>query len=77
MQKEISSKGGSAGNFNLGRIKSFLFPLPPLEIQERIVAKLDELMHYCDALENSVKESQNANNLLLQQVLREALEGAS
>lgn len=56
-------------------VEEYLVPLPPLEIQERIVAKLDELMHYCDALENSVKESQNSNNLLLQQVLREALEG--
>ncbi len=62
-------------NINLSILNDLLFPLPPLEIQERIVAKLDELMHFCDALENSVKESQNANNLLLQQVLREALEG--
>jgi len=69
----ISSKGGSAGNFNLGRIRSFLIPLPPLEIQERIVAKLDELMRYCDALEEQVKQSQQTNDLLLQQVLREAL----
>ncbi|MGV1021185.1 restriction endonuclease subunit S [Empedobacter falsenii] len=69
----ISSKGGSAGNFNLGRIRSFLIPLPPLEIQERIVAKLDELMSYCDALEEQVKQSQQTNELLLQQVLREAL----
>ncbi|WP_313578156.1 restriction endonuclease subunit S [Chishuiella sp.] len=69
----ISSKGGSAGNFNLGRIRSFLIPLPPLEIQERIVAKLDELMAVCDALETQVKQSQLTNEQLLQQVLREAL----
>lgn len=49
-------------------------PLPPLEIQNRIVSKLEELMTYCDDLENSVKESQNYNEQLLQQVLREALE---
>ncbi|MFV0183987.1 restriction endonuclease subunit S [Empedobacter falsenii] len=49
------------------------FPLPPLEIQERLVAKLDELMGYCDALEDQVKQSQQTNELLLQQVLREAL----
>ncbi len=70
----VSSKGGSAGNFNLGRIRSFLIPLPPLEIQERIVSKLDELMQYCDQLETSVKESQKLNEQLLQQVLREALQ---
>ena len=50
-----------------------LLPLPPLEIQERIVTKLDELMAYCDALEEQVKQSQQTNELLLQQVLREAL----
>ncbi|RKE80855.1 restriction endonuclease subunit S [Chryseobacterium sp. AG363] len=49
-------------------------PLPPLEIQERINAKLNELMNYCDDLENSIKISQSYNEQLLQQVLREALE---
>lgn len=49
-------------------------PLPPLSEQQRIVAKLDELMAYCDELETSIKESQQQNELLLQQVLREALE---
>ena len=69
-----SSKGGSAGNFNLGRIRSFLIPLPPLAEQHRIVAKLDELMRYCDALEASIQASRVQNEGLLQQVLREALE---
>lgn len=51
-----------------------LIPLPPLEIQIRIVEKLDELKGYCDQLEASVRESMETNELLLQQVLREALE---
>ena len=71
----ISSKGGSAGNFNLGRIRSFQIPLPPLHEQEQIVAKLEELMAFCDGLEQSIKESQGYNDKLLQQVLREALQG--
>ncbi len=70
----ISSKGGSAGNFNLGRIRSFLVPLPPLAEQKRIVTKLDKLMGYCDRLEESIKNSQKQNETLLKQVLREALE---
>eukprot|EP01029_Cantina_marsupialis_P024211 TRINITY_DN6168_c0_g2_i1.p1 TRINITY_DN6168_c0_g2~~TRINITY_DN6168_c0_g2_i1.p1 ORF type:complete len:449 (+),score=73.03 TRINITY_DN6168_c0_g2_i1:837-2183(+) len=49
-------------------------PLPPLSEQKRIVAKLDELMAYCDNLELSIKNSQTQNQQLLQQVLREALE---
>jgi type I restriction enzyme S subunit len=71
----ISSKGGSAGNFNLGRIRSFQIPLPPLHEQEQIVAKLKELMVFCDGLEQRIKESQGYNEMLLQQVLREALQG--
>ena len=71
----ISSKGGSAGNFNLGRIRSFLIPLPPLSEQQAIVSKLDELMRACDELEASIRTSQQQNEMLLQQVLREALEG--
>lgn len=73
----ISSKGGSAGNFNLGRIRSFLIPLPPLNEQKRIVQKLGELMQTCDALEASIKESAVQNEKLLQQVLREALQPES
>ena len=69
----ISSKGGSAGNFNLGRIRSFQIPLPPLHEQEQIVAKLEELMAFCDGFEESIKESQGYNEKLLQEVLREAL----
>ncbi|WP_407494804.1 restriction endonuclease subunit S [Elizabethkingia anophelis] len=72
-KSNTSSKGGSAGNFNLGRIRSFMIPLPPLDIQKRIVHKLNELMKYCDQLEEQIKQSQRTNDLLLQQVLREAL----
>ena len=69
----ISSKGGSAGNFNLGRIRSFLIPFSPLSEQQRIVSKLNELMSYCDTLETNIKESHQQNELLLKQVLIEAL----
>lgn len=61
-------------NINLGILNSLIIPLPPLCEQQRIVTKLDELMQYCDELEASIKESQQHNDLLLQQVLREALE---
>lgn len=61
-------------NLSMSNLGNFPIPLPPLSEQQRIVAKLDELMAYCDDLEVSVKESQEQNELLLQQVLREALE---
>ncbi len=59
---------------NQGHLSALLIALPPLSEQQRIVAKLDELMAYCDELEASIKESQQQNEQLLQQVLREALE---
>lgn len=71
----FDSSTGAANQANIGvdAINNAIIPLPPLEIQERIVAKLDELMRYCDALEEQVKQSQQTNEMLLQQVLREAL----
>ncbi|QYH38374.1 hypothetical protein GYM62_05995 [Algoriphagus sp. NBT04N3] len=56
------------------KLNPLLIPFPPLSEQQRIVAKLDELMASCDELEASIKESQQQNEMLLQQVLREALE---
>jgi len=55
-------------------LKTVPFPLPPIHEQEQIVAKLEELMAFCDGLEQSIKESQGYNEKLLQEVLREALQ---
>ena len=62
-------------NINTVEISLLRVPLPPLHEQEQIVAKLEELMEFCDGLEQSIKESQEYNEMLLQQVLREALQG--
>lgn len=59
---------------NKTKCESIPIPLPPLHEQEQIVAKLEELMAFCDGLEQSIKESQGYNEMLLQQVLREALQ---
>ncbi len=60
-------------NINTQEMSNLFLPLPPLEEQNRIVQKLDELMAYCNKLEASIKQSQAQNETLLQQVLREAL----
>ncbi len=73
IEPSIIQQNGQA-NFNGTKLSNIIAPLPPLSEQQRIVAKLDELMQYCDKLEVSIKESQQQNDLLLQQVLREALE---
>ena len=60
-------------NVSLKSMREFPIPLPPLHVQEQIVAKLEELIAFCDGLEQSIKVSQGYNEMLLQQVLREAL----
>ena len=68
-------KATAQPSLSMETIRDIDIPLPPLEIQKRIVSELDVLMKYCNELENSIKESQKYNEQLLQQVLREALEG--
>lgn len=49
-KKNIFGKGASQGNLNVNNVRIFLFPLPPLAEQKRIVAKIEELLPYCDQL---------------------------
>jgi type I restriction enzyme S subunit len=56
-----------------GTVLTLIFPLPPSAEQNRIIQMVSELMKFCDQLEASIKESQEQNEKLLQQVLREAL----
>lgn len=72
----IETKGvAGQANISVTQAHNIRIPLPPLHEQEQIVAKLEELMAFCDGLEQSIKESQGFNEQLLQQVLREALQG--
>ena len=76
-QQLIFSSTTGAGREGLPKynLEQFIIPLPPLHEQHQIVAKLDELMAFCDGLEESIKASQDLNEKLLQEVLREALQG--
>lgn len=73
-QINLYRKGMGISNISSKSLSSIKTPLPPLNEQEQIVAKLEELMSFCDGLEQSIKESQGYNQMLLQQVLREALQ---
>lgn len=49
-----------------------ILPLPPLPEQQRIVAKVQQLMQMVNQLELQVQESQTQAQQLLQAVLKEA-----
>ena len=70
----ISSGGGSAGNFNLGRIRSFPIPFPPLEEQKEIVATIEKLFTICDELESEINQNKTTVDNLMARVLKEAFE---
>jgi type I restriction enzyme S subunit len=55
-------------NLSMGNIALFLIPLPPLPEQQRIVAKVDELMALCDALEKKIDERTAKESALLEAV---------
>jgi type I restriction enzyme S subunit len=66
-------KGASQGNLNLGLIRTFKIPLPPLAEQHRIVAKVDALMALCDRLKASLDLTAATRRRLLDALLAEAL----
>lgn len=70
------TKAAIKGNtLNSESLAAILVPLPPLDEQHRIVAKVDELMALCDTLEQQQEDSIQAHETLVE-VLLEALSSA-
>ncbi|MFA7658308.1 MAG: restriction endonuclease subunit S [Candidatus Gastranaerophilaceae bacterium] len=63
IEPKIIQQCGQA-NFNGTKLKSTIIPLPPLEEQKRIVAKVDQLMKLCDELEEQIKNPKLATKIL-------------
>ena len=60
-------------NINLEILNAVQIPLPPLAEQQRIVARVDELMRLCGRLETQLAATQHESRRLLDAVLHEAL----
>ncbi|HVE71020.1 MAG TPA: restriction endonuclease subunit S [Thermoanaerobaculia bacterium] len=59
-----AGEGGAQPNISKVKILAFPFPLPPFAEQQRIVAKVDELMALCDRLEAQEKERETRHAAL-------------
>jgi type I restriction enzyme S subunit len=58
---------------SLGRFRTVLLPLPPVAEQKRIVAKVDELMKLCDALEDALHRAEDTAKNLADALVAELL----
>jgi type I restriction enzyme S subunit len=63
-------------NINLEILNAVLIPLPPLAEQQRIVAKVDELMTLCDRLKADLAESRTRQARLSATLIESALQAA-
>lgn len=68
--------GGAAPRVNMSTVRAYPIPLPPLDEQSRIVAKVNRLMTLCDNLELVLASSEELCSSLLNALLAEALKPA-
>ncbi|NLD08085.1 MAG: hypothetical protein GX667_00660 [Xanthomonadaceae bacterium] len=65
-QKMFSERlTGIIGGVSIGRFSTILIALPPIEEQQRIVEKLDQLMAYCDQLEQDLANKSDLHERLI------------
>ena len=66
----VKNDGVSQSNINAQKLSKFVIPLPPLEEQKRIVAKVDELMTLCDKLEQQLTQSYSQAEKLMESTVK-------
>jgi type I restriction enzyme S subunit len=71
--KSIQSnlRGIAYKGLNLGTLREFSVPIPPIAEQKRIVAKIDQLMALCDALKKQIGAATEKKTAILNAVLAE------
>ena len=66
----LNASGGVQKFVSLGYLRKYIFSLPPLKEQERIVKRVDELMAVCDTLESKIEIGEKINQKLLASLLK-------
>jgi len=69
----IYGTGMSQGNLNVNQVRMFSIPIPPLNEQHRIVAKVDELMALCDSLKARIAAAQTTQLQLADVIVEQAV----
>ena len=62
-------------NIGIGSIKSFVFPLAPLEDQHRVVQEIESRLSVADKMEQSIQVSLQKAEVLRQSILKKAFSG--
>ncbi|MEC5077317.1 restriction endonuclease subunit S [Xanthomonas oryzae] len=66
---------GIKNSFRLSDVSLILLPMPPLEEQHRIVAKIDQLTALCDQLKTRLGEARQVHGNLANALIGQALNG--
>ena len=73
---EVTQQCGQA-NFNGTKLANTLIPLPPLAEQNRIVAKVNQLMSLCDELEAKLRQAETNGEKLMNAAVQHVLKTIS
>lgn len=68
-----SASGGAQPFVSLGVLRNLLFPIPPVEEQKRIVAKIAELIEICEQLQASIKDAQTTQLHLTDAIIEQVI----
>lgn len=66
---KITGTGTTVAGITQDQLLNYVFALPPMSEQRRIVAKVDELMALCDQLEQQTEASLDAHQVLVETLL--------
>lgn len=70
---ESSKQTTNLASINMTQLKHFPMPVPPVEEQKRIVAKVDQLMTLCDELEVQLNQALQHCGKLMEATVRQLL----
>jgi type I restriction enzyme S subunit len=68
-----SAVGSTVKHLRVGDVESLFVPVPPVAEQKYIVAKVDELMKLCDAVEAALRRAEDTAKQLADALVAELL----